>query len=425
MSGEIVMRRLIAGLAFLILMLYVCDDLQAAAAKGGGGGKGRRAKRDKDGDGKKDGEMDWSPSLREALTEAQQEQLPVMVLIRRAGEEDLKLAAKLASWPQLAELSDKGLCAVKLFAEVGEGAKLIKRLNLKTLPAIAWLDKYGNPVLGMPVPDSVQPIAGVVGSWPSQLANIERFFKDHQGRAEKYLARGKLREAYLEFSLGAPFKGPEAEKAKAGKKHVADLWKKMAESVAALPAESRGRNAIVSGLRHDTLGTDFAEEIEHAMARSVAAPGADVAAAPAGDPATAPVPKPVDAAASKPVIPNTEEKSLAEVVSASASLGSSIERSGAEEGMLDYKFLASRPAEPYRQVEKLLQDGMLDYKKATADGTDRGPARNELLKAAHQKFDKSMSVLDGVLGGKPDAQAEKLMVKTSMLMYGCLKYQSL
>ena len=73
----------------------------------------------------------------------------------------------------------------------------------------------------------------------------------------------------------------------------------------------------------------------------------------------------------------------------------------------------------------LFRSGMADYKRATADSAERGPARNELLRNAHAKFEKSLNILESACDGKPDAQLEKLMEKTSMLMYGTLKYQSL
>jgi len=56
---------------------------------------------------------------------------------------------------------------------------------------------------------------------------------------------------------------------------------------------------------------------------------------------------------------------------------------------------------------------------------DRGEARNKLLRAAHTKFDKALALLDQATAGKPDTQTGKLMERIGMLMYGCLKYQSL
>jgi len=398
----------------LIALLGISADASAAGLRGGGGmrnGNGGGGGGGGNGNGNGNGnnnrnnkeemtEFRWHSSFSEASSSARGNDAPVMVVLRRPGNiDDSKLIDKMASWPMAQELSKESFSATKLSADSPEGKALIARLKLKVMPAIAWLDQYGNAILGQGLPDSVQPLAAVAQGWKNTLAGIEKFFKDHQARGEKYLNNGKLREAYLEFSVLAPFKGPLPEAAKTALDKVKERWTQLLDMAAAMPAESLSREAIFKGLRRDTQGLDFAAVLELAMQKGGAAQ---------------------IAATDKPVAP-AEEKSLSEVVSSRVSIS---ERDN-DDGALDYRCLEGKSDERYKQVEQMLKDAVVEYKKATADSADRGPARNELLKSAHAKFEKSLTLLDAAAAGKPSGDVEKLMEKTSMLMYGTLKYQTL
>jgi len=66
----------------------------------------------------------------------------------------------------------------------------------------------------------------------------------------------------------------------------------------------------------------------------------------------------------------------------------------------------------------------MEFRKATADSAERGEARNGLLRNAQAKFEKALALLEWAGMGKPDAQTEKLIERLSLLIYGCLKYQT-
>lgn len=430
--------------AVVLSVLLVCLGSEAGQAKGGGGGGGggggARGGGGRAGVGKggnvgagnnagegrndpnnpKNEEMSWLKQTSDALSEAQAQgaPCPILAVLHRAGNvDDNKVLDKLASWPQLQAAADGKLVIVlKLKSESSEGQDLIKKLNLKTVPVIVWLDTYGNPIQGQQIPDTVQPIMSVIANWKPTLAAIERFFIDHHVHGDRYLARGKLREAYLEYSFGPSLKGPLGERARTGQGKVKQHWTQLAEIAAKLPTGSRDREVIVKGLRKETLGTDFAASLEQTLQSAAATPQV-AAAAPAGEPAA----RSLAPAAS--VMPVTDNKPLLEIVSARPQPAAT-ERDS-DETAVDSRFLGTKTDAKFKEAEKLLQDGILDYRKATAENADRGPARNELLKSAHAKFEKTLALLDEATAGKPDPQTEKLMERTSMLLYGSLKYQSL
>lgn len=369
---------------------------------GGGGGKGglNNGRNNNNNNKENDSEFKWYSSQSDASMSAKSADAPVMIVLRRPGNpDDTKMIDKMASWPMAQELSQESFSASKLSADSPEGKSLLARLKIKTLPAIAWLDQYGNAILGQPMPDNVQPISAVIQNWKNTLAGIEKFFKDHQARGEKYLNQSRLREAYQEFSIAAPFKGPLPEAAKAALDKVKERWTQLLDLAAAMPAESVSRAAIFKGLRRDTQGLDFGAVLELAIQNG--GTGKQVAAA--DKPAAA------------------EEKSLSEVVSSRVS----ISERDSDDGALDYRCLEGKADERFKQVEQMLKEAVGEYKKATAENMERGPARNELLKSAHAKFEKSLTLLETASAGKPAGDVEKLMEKTSMLMYGTLKYQTL
>jgi hypothetical protein len=346
--------------------------------------------------------MKWQSSQAAAIQAARSSKLPVMIAIAR--KEDQKLVDKLGSWPQSIEMTTKDkLIAAQVKAESAEGTELLTKLAQRA-PAVIFVDHNGNAMLGMPLPESVQPITAVVSGWPTLLTNIDKFMKDHVTRGEKYMDKGKLKDAYLEFSYGAPFKGTDAEKAKGAQVKIEELWGKLLETALKMPDNSVARTAITKGLLRETFGTSFYAEMETAIK--------------AGKPLEL---RSTGAAYAAKVAP---AKSLAEVARSAPSIVSA-SRAESEDGPVDSKFLINSTNPKLKEAEKLLQDGITDYKKATADSMERGAARNELLKSAHSKFDKTLTLFEEASKTIPDPQIEKLMEKTSMLMYGTLKYQSL
>ena len=416
----------------LAVALFACSDSAYAGQGKGGGAKGGG----KGGGGKgvvrgrnADDDMRWYGSLAAAEEAAKAEDLPVMAVLRRLGSlDDQEAVEKLASWPQVGALSKEGMAAVRLNADGSKAEALSSKLKLPSLPGIIWLDQYGNPILGQSMPESAQAIVQVVGNWKTTLASIDRFFKDHNGRGERFLERGKLRDAYLEFSYGVPFKGPEPDRARAGHEKARERWAKLLDVAAKFPEGSRSRDAIVKGLRQDVQGTDYAVTLEQAIQKA----GAALSAVAAADTPAASAEKPAAPASalaaagvaeskSAPAMPAVENKPLAEVIAARVAT----QEQPSEDAGVDTKALAGKNDERLKDAEKLVQDGLGEFRKATADTMDRGEARNGLLRAAHTKFDKALALLDQATAGKPDAQTGKLMERIGMLMYGCLKYQSL
>lgn len=424
---------------WLVVALFVCADCAQARQAGGGGragggkstgggggknaggGGAGRARTPGDNNDNNNDEMRWYGSLAAAVEAAKEDGIPVMAVLRRVGNlDDQKTVERLASWPQAAQLSKEGLAAVRLNAEGSKAEELSAKLKLPSIPGIMWLDHYGNPILGQAMPGGAPALASVTANWKSTLGNIDRFFKDHNGRGERCLEKGKLREAYLEFACVAPFKGPEPERAKSGQQKTRERWGQLLQVAGNFPADSHSRGAIIRGLRRDVLGTDYAAGLEEAL-QKVGAP-APIAAA---DKPAASVPDAVAAAGapakSASVMPAVEDKPLAEVISARVAAP----EQPSEDAGVDPKFLLAKGDGRLKDAEKLVQDGLGEYRKATADSADRGEARNGLLRAAHTKFEKALVLLEESVGGKPDTQTEKLMERIGMLMYGCLKYQSL
>jgi hypothetical protein len=350
--------------------------------------------------------FEWQSSLGSALSWAKSNDGPVMLVISTGTELESKMIDKVASWPQSIELSRGKMAAVKTKVGSAEATDALGKLSVKP-PCIAFLDKNGNPLAGMPIPEAVQPIAQAVAGWKTLSGNIDAFFKDHETRGSKYLDHSKLKEAYLEYSFGAPFKGAEADKSRAGKTKIEDAWMKLFDLAAKMPSGSIGQQAIFKGLRKDTFGTAFAPTMEMYIKTPELAANRGSGAAPAIAAAAAP------------------QKSLAELARGGSSLVTASRNDDGDDSVVESSFLLKSGDPRLKQAEQLLQEGIAEYKKATADSTERGPARNALLQSAHTKFDKTLSLCEEATKAKPDAQVEKLMEKTSMLMYGTLKYQSL
>ncbi len=409
-------------LALVTLFILPADAL--AAARGGrrrGNSKPRSEKPPED-DKEKWG-MHWYDSIKEAATAAARNKAPVFVAITRADNDtDDKMLDRLSSWPQCIELSKKDMAAVEVNATDPEGQEFIKKLGLKNMPAGVWLDSYGNTVSGQALPESGDAVHNIVSNWKNTLGNIEKYFKDHLSRGERLLGHGKLREAYLEYAAVAPLKGPDAEKGREGLQKVKDQWTKILAVAEDMAKDSHGRKAIVKGLRRDTVGLDFASVIEQEIQKVLTGVMADARPPEGrGDTKVAAKDPPAKTGSAMPAV---ENKPLSQLIVGSAPANATPERE-TEDAAVDTRGIAAREDERFKKADKLIQDATTSYRKACSDSMDRGAERNELLTSAHINFEMALSLIEQVTAGKPDGQIEKLMERISMMMYGCLKYQSL
>jgi len=408
-------------LVVAVVALFLSSDLFAGQAGGGrggmrgggagGGARGGAGMRGNDGNGqnRRDGEMedernvDFQSSLSDAEAFAENKDVPVMAFIGDGSLNDKKWTERLSSWPQLQEMSRTKLAVVQLSEKEGAGKEIAQGLKLRA-PSLAFLDKYGNAMLGMSFPDSVGPISNVVAGWKGMMSNVESFFKDHTTRGERLLNSGKIKTAYLEFELVAPFKGPEPTKAKTNMKKIEDQWLRLLEIGSRMPAGT-AQNAIYKGLRKDTLGTSYAASMElylkdpNAAVAARNGNGAPMVTAPA--------------------------KSLTEATRGSVSSAASNDSSEDANSGLDTGVLSKSSDDRLKKADVLLKEGVTDYKKATAESMERGPVRNELLQAARTKFEQVLNLCEEAQKAGAGQGLDKIMEKTSMLMYGALKYQSL
>jgi hypothetical protein len=428
----------ISPLALLAVLCAGADWAYAAQATPGGG---RRPADDKP---KGAAELLWHPTVKAAIEAAQKDSLPVMVVCDDRGGDDknrlIPTVERLNGWPPVMQMSQGGpggLAAVKAHPPGAAdtpatrpggpragGLAHSEDLDAKALFAkvkapfrILWLDPYGNVVMAQRRPDQSDAVTGVVANWKNTLATLERFFKDTNRHGEAFLDRGKLREAYQELALIVSCKGPEAERAQVCQQKVRERWAQLLKIAADSPADSINRAAIIKGLRRDVQGLDYAATLEDAIEKL----GVPKQAAAADKPAGGEARPPAGGAATPPAAPAVEDKPLSEVVAARPT----VKEQPREDVGVDASFLKGSKDDRLKDANKLVQDGLDDFRKATADSADRGEARNGLLRGAHGKFEKAMTILDKTSGGKPDAATEKLMERISMLMYGCLKYQSL
>jgi hypothetical protein len=148
-----------------------------------------------------------------------------------------------------------------------------------------------------------------------------------------------------------------------------------------------------------------------------------VPAAPANPPAADTPPAAI--AVSKPAapaMPAVETKTLKQLVSSAPSTATT---ASSDDTSIDTHLLSDSSDKRLKTAEESYQTGLDLYKKALADSMERGEERNKLLKDARGFFDIAVKLIDEASGGKPTAQMDKLSAKISMLIYGCLKYQTL
>lgn len=372
-------------------------------------------------------QMRWFPNVSDASAWASSGSFPIMVCVTRIGNaEDLKAAEKIGSWPTVWTASTTSFAAVKTMNDSQDATELLKLMGPKSVPGLIWLDQYGNPILSQPMPTDASGVTNVIVSWKATLATIDHFFKEHQTRGDTFLKNGKLREAYIEYSLTARFKGPNADKAREAQAKVTESWSKMAANVAKLPVGSRDSVATLKGLREEVKNLDYAPVLEKDLATAMLAAADSSKVAENSDSKhtvveVAAVPE-TPAASTQPPAPEKAApiKTLAEI----ARLSMPVTREAAEPG-INVTYLISNKNPTLKQAGDVLQQGISAFQKATAESMERGDARNKLLQTAHTNFDKSITLLEEASAGKPDDTVKRLEERVSMLLYASLKYQSL
>ena len=443
-------RRIIACLLTVFLALTAGQALAAGGGGGGGGGHGGGGGGNGGGGGGGRGgagnggnkgnpdmperTLDWQDSLDTALEFASHGPRPIMAVLARNGNDaDRKLVKLMTEWPVIDDMSKTDLAFVWQLDTTDRGKELIAQFKVKTFPYVVWLDQYGNALFGQSFPDSASAIQAVVQGWKLTLDNVSKFMHDRVVHADKLLAKGKLREAYQEYSLIAPFKGPDPDKARAGKDKVLETWKKLLALAGDMPPTAHDRTSLIAGLQKEIAGLDCAKIIAGQIAAlnqprpsaataevntAAAAPAVEVAANTAPPPAAAPAAGPPLVVASAQ--PPAEVKPLKQLASAPIAM----ERES-DESSFDTRLLSDSTDDRLKNADKLLKQGLAAYRQACADSMDRGEPRNALLKKAHDLFDSSVQAIDTVNAARPNAQLDNMMSQISMLMYGCLKYQTL
>ncbi len=421
---------------YTIAALLAVVLLAIPTAYAGGGKKRKRMNNPDD-----PNVFDWDSSLNEAEESAAEDKdakKPVMAVVYRPGnEEDKKALERLSSWPSARDHSHKDVAAVKISADDPDMKKLCESFNVKSLPVIFWMDPQGNVLSMQSFPQLATELDKVPAGWAALTSKVDAFLKDHMDRGQKYAAQGKLREAYREFALLSQFRGPLPALASDRRKFVAEQWNKLL-NIAKQTADKKQRAVILKGIERETVGLDIERDMHEAIAligsAEIVKPAEkDATPANANQPVVADkggqtaaqgsaVPQPPAAPEGLKAIAQEkppEVKTLGDLASAAPSVAKQESDDGPMGGILLGRDAKLKDA--YAQ----LQGAMADYRKATADATDRGPARNGLLKSAYEKFSGCMNAIEEATAAKADAQLDKLQTQISMMMYGCLKYQSL
>ncbi|MCW8133677.1 MAG: hypothetical protein KIS92_25250, partial [Planctomycetota bacterium] len=232
------------------------------------------AEKDKPKQGRADDEtgalhVTWYPSVAAAVDVAKANYVPVMVLIFREGnKDDLRRVENVEGWPTIIQASHEQMAATKLSDQNEEAKAIVQRLQLKRLPAVVWLDRDANPVIATAFTDSAATMTAVIQGWGQTLDTIAKFYSKHLIAGNKYLARGRLRSAYLEYSFLAPFQGKDPDLARRGQDRVREAWLKTLAKAKELPPESVERVVIVKGLRRDVQFLDFSKTLEEEINRA-------------------------------------------------------------------------------------------------------------------------------------------------------------
>jgi len=449
---------------FILTLLLASGSLTAYGAGGGGGGFGGGGFGGGDGlGGQSSGNnvnpnnpnpfnanlhMVWQDSLAAAVEAAKVKEGPVMaVVFLPTSAEQQKKVDTLVSYREVIWFSNVSLKAVKI-TDPAESKDLLARANLKTGPAVIWLDHYGNILMTDVVTISGPLLTGMIRKWPNTLCIIDKYFQKHIANGEKYLSKDMLHEAYNEFSIAASYQGPQSDKAREKQTAIKNKWLKLAEEARRLPATSPAHKALVNGLRKDVAGLNCAAAILDAVTKPPAP--VQVAEAPteekpksAGPSKTAEQPKTPEVAvaekaaeppappppaasppppAAPPAAPQVENTGKLLAQAAQGPVAEAVILVKREPAILDTRLLESSKDEGMKNASKLIQEALAGYNKA--GNMERGEPRNKLLHEAHDKFDDALSLIEKATGDKTDAPTEKLMERVSMMMYCCMKYSS-
>ena len=442
-----------AKFLFSLLSVLALTALLSDAVLAGGGGKKNKGKNDPANDM---AVFYWQASLDDAEDEAETTKRPIMlVIVKSWNGDDYKPVEKLISWPYAVVGSHRDFVAARDTIATPATKALCEKMQVKALPVICWMDHYGNPVTIQTFPATAEALETVPHGWPALQTKVDKFFKDHLDRGDRYLKINQFREGYKELGVIAPFKGPLPEKARESQKKVKEQWNKLLTVAKASPPKER--TVILQGIARETSGTELEREMLEAVTAAMNAagdkpakaikpePDAVATAEPAkAEPAPAPnapeassapaAPTPV-ADASKPVPPvpvvapapaatakAAEAKTLSDLASASSSMAPApAEPDDSQIGSV----LLGKNDGKLKDANTLIQAAMASYRKAIADATERGPARNEMLKTAYTRLSQALDILEASTTAKADAQLDKVEQDISMMMYGCLKYQSL
>lgn len=391
----------------------------------------------------------WYPSAADAIAFGKANYVPAMVLIYRDDNtDDVRRVKNIEGWPTIIENSHGKMACSKVTAASDEAKPLIDRLHIKRFPYVVWVDHESNPVIAFPLTDTASTLTSVVQAWPQTLDSINKFYADHLVQANKYLARGRLRSAYLEYAFLAPFVGKDPAIAHRGMERVKEAWLKIVERAKQLPPESVERAAIVKGVRRDVQFLDFAPMIETEIKKVAEAakpetpkaaevaktepeappqPATDQNPPPPPEPAAPPkrtVSAPPPPQPQQDVMPATADKPLVDAMKVQVA-PSAYASDTAEDSSINLTYLLNHKDPVCKDAGKSFQQALETYKKAINEVKELGEERNKLLRGAADSFDKGVTALEKVIEKSPDASIDRIMQQVSMIMYACLKYQSL
>ncbi|MCW8133138.1 MAG: hypothetical protein KIS92_22525, partial [Planctomycetota bacterium] len=156
------------------------------------------------------------------------------------------------------------------------------------------------------------------------------------------------------------------------------------------------------------------------------APAAPASAAPAIAALTIKEPEPAGPAQAQQAMPAIEDKPLVDAMKVQVSnTAYAADTGAAEDATINLNYLINHKDPACKEAGTNFQKALETYKKAINDVKELGAERNKLLQAAADGFDKGITGLEKVLEKTPDPAIDRVMQQVAMIMYACLKYQSL